>query len=72
MINKSFYLNDFKSSEDMLINAIKSITTLRSSSNYHNYNIYAHNFSRFDGIFLLEILNKIGIIEPIIKDGKII
>jgi hypothetical protein len=65
---KSFYLDEFKSSEDMLLTALKSITT----RNYNNYNIYAHNFSSFDGIILLQILNKIGIINPIIKDGKII
>jgi hypothetical protein len=66
--NKSFYLNDFKSSDDMLINAIKSISIRK----YKNYNIYAHNLSSFDGIFLLKILNKIGIVEPVIKDGRII
>ena len=63
-----FYLDEFNSSEEMLITAIKSISIRK----YNGYNVYAHNFSNFDGIFLLKILNKIGIINPIIKDGKII
>jgi hypothetical protein len=69
-VNKSFkfYLDDFNYSEEMLIAAIKTICIRK----YKGYNIYAHNFSSFDGIFLLKILNKIGIINPTIKDGKII
>ena len=52
----------------MLINAIKSICIRK----YDNYNVYAHNFSAFDGILLFKILNKIGFIQPLIKDGKLI
>jgi len=52
----------------MLITAIKAICNWK----YNNYNVYAHNFSSFDGIFLLKILNKIGNINPTIKDGKLI
>jgi len=63
-----FYLDEFTSSEDMLITAIKTICNWK----YNNYNVYAHNFSSFDGIFLLKILNKIGNIFPTIKDGKLI
>ena len=54
--------------EDMLIQAIKSICKRK----YNGYNVYAHNFSNFDGIFLLRILNKIGDIKPTFKDGRII
>ena len=53
--NKFFYLSDYKNSTDMLINAIKSIMTRK----YHCYKVYLHNFSNFDGIFLLDILNQI-------------
>lgn len=63
-----FYLDEFTSSEDMLITAIKTICNWR----YSNFNVYAHNFSSFDGIFLLKVLNKIGNIHPTIKDGKLI
>jgi len=40
---------------------------------YHGYKVYLHNFSNFDGVYLLKIIsslsNKINII---IKDTKII
>lgn len=62
----------------MLINAINSICIRK----YNNYNIYAHNFSNFDGVLLLRILNKFKngkiylrsclAMLPIIKDGRII
>jgi hypothetical protein len=41
---------------------------------YHNYKIYLHNFSFFDGIFLLKIFYELTniTIKPIIRDGRII
>nr|UZS77747.1 hypothetical protein [Lentinula edodes]UZS77797.1 hypothetical protein [Lentinula edodes]UZS77847.1 hypothetical protein [Lentinula edodes]UZS77897.1 hypothetical protein [Lentinula edodes]UZS77947.1 hypothetical protein [Lentinula edodes] len=63
-----FYLDEFNNPEEMLIKAIKFLCNWK----YNNFNIYAHNFSSFDGIFLLKFLNKIGHINPIIKDGKLI
>jgi len=39
---------------------------------YNNYKIYFHNFSKFDGYFLVKYLAKIGICDPIIHKGKII
>ena len=39
---------------------------------YKNYQIYLHNFSKFDGYFLVKYLAKIGIVDAIINDGKII
>lgn len=41
---------------------------------YHTYNVYFHNFSLFDGIFILSKLTEIPntIIRPIIKDDKMI
>jgi len=39
---------------------------------YNNYRIYLHNFSKFDGYFLVKYLAKIGICDPIIHKGKII
>nr|UEX92806.1 hypothetical protein [Marasmius tenuissimus]UEX92819.1 hypothetical protein [Marasmius tenuissimus]UEX92900.1 hypothetical protein [Marasmius tenuissimus] len=67
-ICNSYYYQYFKSPEDILLKAIKSICI----PEYNNYNVYAHNFSSFDGIFILKILNRLGNIEPVIKDGKII
>ena len=39
---------------------------------YKNYKIYFHNFSRFDGNFLVKYLSSIGKCTPIIHNGKII
>lgn len=65
----SFYLNDYNNYEDMLIDSIKCLMKRK----YHGYKIYLHNFSKFDGIFLLKILPKLTEdITPIIKDGNII
>lgn len=39
---------------------------------YKNYKIYMHNFSKFDGYFMLKYLTKIGYCDPVINKGKII
>jgi DNA polymerase type B, organellar and viral len=39
---------------------------------YKGYRIYLHNFSKFDGYFLLKYLSQIGQISPIIHKGRII
>jgi len=39
---------------------------------YNNYKIYFHNFSKFDGYFLVKYLAKIGNCDPIIHKGRII
>jgi hypothetical protein len=48
----SVYLSDFKSHEDMLVNLIKYLLKPK----YSGYNIYVHNLSQFDGVFLMNIL----------------
>jgi len=65
---KSYYLSDFYNVESLIINAIKDLTFRK----YKNYKVYIHNFAKFDSIFLLKYLNKIGIVDPIINKGKII
>ena len=37
-----------------------------------NYKVYIHNFANFDIIFLLKYLAKLGIVKPIIHNGKFI
>jgi hypothetical protein len=49
----------------------KAITDLMLRK-YDNYKIYIHNMAGFDGIFLLKILIKLGKVNPIIHNGKII
>jgi hypothetical protein len=64
----SFYLSNFKSSDLMLIAAIKSLMRFK----YSGQNVYVHNGSSFDYIFLLRIITQIGKVNPLIKDGKFI
>jgi hypothetical protein len=69
-ISKSFYLSDYKDSQEMLTFAIASLLKRK----YNGYKIYVHNLSNFDGIFILKILSSIENIKifPIIKDNKMI
>jgi len=39
---------------------------------YHNHKIYVHNLAGFDGFFIIKELSKIGLLSPIIHEGKII
>lgn len=65
----SFYLTDYNNSNEMLEKSILSIMQRK----YNGYRVYLHNFSNFDGIFLLNILIKLSDnIIPIIKDSKLI
>jgi len=64
----SYYLSDFESVEQMMLTCLKSILIRK----YDGYKIYAHNLAKFDVIFLLKYLVKLGTIKPIIHSGKII
>ena len=66
----SFYLSDYKNSDDMLTNCIISLLKRK----YNGYKVYVHNLSNFDGIFLLRLLSSIPnfSLDPIIRDGKLI
>lgn len=65
----SFYLSNFKNSDDLLKNAVSFLM----KREYHQYKVYLHNFSYFDGVFLLKILSELSNnIKPIIRDGRII
>jgi DNA polymerase type B, organellar and viral len=64
----SFYLSDYNSVEEMMIDCLKSILIRK----YNGYKIYAHNLSKFDIIFLMKYLVKLGNIKPIIHNGKFI
>jgi hypothetical protein len=52
----------------MIDNMVKDICIRK----YRNYKVYFHNFSKFDGYFLVKYLSKIGYCDPIIHKGKII
>jgi len=64
----SFYLSDYNSVEGMMLDCLKSILIRK----YDGYKIYAHNLAKFDIIFLLKYLVKLGTIKPVIHNGKII
>jgi hypothetical protein len=48
--------------------ALKSIMLIK----YDYYHIYIHNFGLFDGIFMVDVLSKLGKLTPTIRDNKII
>jgi len=50
---------------------LKAAITSLLRNKYNHYVVYAHNFSGFDGIFLLKVLTELGIIDPKMRDGKI-
>jgi hypothetical protein len=67
--SSSFYLSKFKSADEMMKSAILSLMKPK----YKGYNVYIHNGSSFDLIFLLRIITQLGAkVEPLIKDGKFI
>jgi len=65
----SFYITDFKDSKELLENAIKSLM----KKEYNGYKVYLHNFSYFDGIFLLTIITSLSDdVKILIRDSRII
>jgi len=70
-ILQSFYLAAYTDldSDSMLKDAIYFLMRKK----YHQYKVYVHNFSHFDGVFLLGVLSSLSDnIRPIIRDGRII
>jgi hypothetical protein len=68
----SFYITEYKGSSVELMKAALNFLLKRK---YNKHKVYVHNFSYFDGIFLIKIIS--GIVEaknikPIIRDNKII
>jgi hypothetical protein len=65
----SFYITDFKDSKELLENAIKSLM----KKQYNGFKVYLHNFSYFDGIFLLSIITSLSDnVKILIRDSRII
>jgi hypothetical protein len=64
----SFFITDYKDSKDLILTALKSILTRK----YNGFNVYIHNMAKFDIIFLLKHLVKLGDVTPIIHNGRII
>ena len=64
----SFYLNDYNNNEDMFKACFESLMKRK----YRGYSVYIDNFGNFDAIFLIKNLIKLGHIDPIIHNDKII
>ncbi len=67
----SFYITDYESSDEMLKTSLKFVLKRK----YNEYKIYLHNFSYFDGIFLMKIISDLvssNNIIPVIRDNRII
>lgn len=58
--------------ENNITKMISEAMDLICTNKYKNYSIYLHNFSKFDGYFLIRHLAKLGITSPIMNNGKII
>jgi hypothetical protein len=68
---KSYYLSDFIGSDELLKEAIGYLFQRK----YNGYRVYIHNFSKFDGTFMLRIIASMGNceIKRILKrDSRII
>lgn len=68
MVANSYYLNDYQSPEDMMIDGLKGLC----KSKYKDHKVYIHNLAKFDEIFLLRILNKIGKVKVTMNKGRLI
>ena len=61
-----------KDMENSILDMVNRAMTDISRKKYKDYRIYLHNFSKFDGYFLLKYLSQLGDCEPVIHKGKII
>jgi hypothetical protein len=52
----------------MIIHALKDLMIKK----YDNYKVYIHNLAKFDAIFLFKYLIKLGIVNPIIHNDRLI
>jgi hypothetical protein len=73
-ISKSYFINSLDNAtiEMNILRMISGAIDDICIKKYKNYKIYLHNFSKFDGYFLIKYLAKLGFCDPIIHKGKII
>ena len=64
---KSYIFSQSKWESEMM-NALKSIMLRK----YDGYKVYTHNFSYFDGVFIIDILSRLGEVKPFMRNGKIL
>lgn len=66
--SKAYFISNYKNVENLIMTAISDLMKVK----YNGYKIYIHNFAKFDAIFLLKYLNKLGHVNLVINNGKII
>jgi len=66
--NFNYYLTDYESADEMLLECLKAMV----QPQYHGYTIYAHNFSRFDSIFIFKLIHNNFNTKFTSKDNKIL
>jgi hypothetical protein len=67
--SNSYYLTDFNNNhENMITKAIGDLMKVK----FNGYKIYIHNLAKFDSIFLLKYLLKLGEVSPTINKDRII
>jgi len=64
----NFLFEDPKSWHDDMVNALKTIFTKK----YDYYNVYIHNMSYFDVIFIIDSLAKLGKVKPLMREDKVL
>lgn len=64
----SYWLGNYPNVEQMILDCLSSILIRK----YNGFSIYMHNMAKFDIIFLLKYLVKIGNLQPVIHNGRII
>lgn len=68
-----YYLTDYNSCETMIQTAFQELFKDMGEAGIKNAHMYAHNLSGFDGVYLLNYLNKTGFkVEPTFKETKLI
>lgn len=69
--SSKYFIGDYNSSDEILQKCILSMCSSLSYK-YNKYKVYIHNLANFDGIFLLRTLAKIGQVNVVINEGRII
>ena len=67
-ITKSFFLNDYKNAQDMIISCFDSLF----NNKYNGYKVYVHNLANFDSIFIIGALAGHCKMKPIMNNGRLV
>jgi hypothetical protein len=71
---RMYYLTDYESSLKMIAAAFEDIFEYINSGKNHDkkFAIYVHNLAHYDGVYIIEALQTLGSVKPLMKDNKII